>query len=145
MWTEVMYMIYDLFSNFRFKFFTVNIKAKNILFWSSITLQWFLLCCFLHSCTSHMMGKMLRWDHTNFKKLDAKRPTKWNTWVVSGMINPSWDVLTRNMCGHFHFLFSTSTSSWKNFLNCITFKFWKFTTVHILVIKESGTCQKLFS
>ena len=61
---------------------------------------------------------------------------------MSGMINPLFDGLKNNMCGHFHFPFSTLTSSSsKYFLKCYTFKFLKFTTVHILEIKESGTCQ----
>ena len=46
------------------------------------------------------------------------------------------------MCGHFDFPFLTSKSSSKNFFKCTTFKFSNFTTVHILEIKESGTCQK---
>ena len=72
-----------------------------------------------------------------FQKLEAKRPEN----GMSGKINPSVGGLTYNICGHFPFLFSTSTSSSKNFYTCTTFKFWKFTMVHISEIKESGTCQ----
>ena len=46
------------------------------------------------------------------------------------------------MYGHFDFPFLTSKSSSKNFFKCTTFKFFNFTTVHILEIKESVTCQK---
>ena len=48
------------------------------------------------------------------------------------------------MCGHFHFPFSTSTSSSsKCFFKCTTLiTFWKFSTVKISEIKETGTCQK---
>ena len=48
------------------------------------------------------------------------------------------------MCGHFHFPFFTSTSSSsKCFFKCITLiTFWKFSTVKISEIKETGTCQK---
>ena len=46
---------------------------------------------------------------------------------MSGMINPLFDGLKCNICGHFNFPFSTLKL--------------KFTTVHILEIKESGTCQ----
>ena len=47
------------------------------------------------------------------------------------------------MCGHFHFPFPISTSSSsKNFYKCITLTFWKFSTVKISEIKESGSCQK---
>ena len=30
---------------------------------------------------------------------------------MSGIINPSFDILTYDMCGHFHFPFSTLTGS----------------------------------
>ena len=48
------------------------------------------------------------------------------------------------MCGQFDFQFPISTSSSKNFFKCTTFNF-QFISVHILEIKESGTCQKRFS
>ena len=66
-----------------------------------------------------------------FKKLEAKRPEN----EMSGKINSSVGGLPCNICGYFPFPFSISTSS------CTTFKFWKFTMVHISEIKESGTCQ----
>ena len=46
------------------------------------------------------------------------------------------------MCGHFDFPFPNSKSSSKTFFKCTTIKFWNLTTVHILEIKESETCQK---
>ena len=73
-----------------------------------------------------------------FQKLEAKRPEN----EMSGKINPLVGGLPCNICGHFPFPFSTSTSSSsKNAFTCTTFKFWKFTMVHISEIKESGTCQ----
>ena len=56
---------------------------------------------------------------------------------MHGMVNPSFSGLTYDVWT-FHFPFSNS----KDFFKCTTFKFWKFITVHISEIKESGTCQK---
>ena len=53
---------------------------------------------------------------------------------MSGIINPSFDGSTYNMCGHFHFPFSISTSSSSkkislsvllNFGNSSLYTFWK--------------------
>ena len=41
-------------------FSALNFKANKNFFWSSRTLKWFLFCCFLLSCTSYVMGRMLR-------------------------------------------------------------------------------------
>ena len=65
---------------------------------------------------------------------------------MSGIINPSFNGSTYNMCGNFRFPISTLTSSFsKHFFNFTTFVFWKFITVHISEIKGRGTYQKWFS
>ena len=41
-------------------FSALNFKANKNFFWSSRTLKLFLFCCFLLSCTSYVMSRMLR-------------------------------------------------------------------------------------
>ena len=50
----------------------------------------FNICCFLLSCTSYLIGRMLRYDHTTFQKIEVKRLEN----EMSGIINPSFNGLT---------------------------------------------------
>ena len=52
--------LWFLFQFLSMSFSALNFKANKNFFWSSRTLKWFLFCCFLLSCTSYVMGRMLR-------------------------------------------------------------------------------------
>ena len=129
-----MHVIFDFFSSFYNWFFQHwTLKPTRILFWSSRTLKWFLFCCFLFSCTSYVMGRMLRWDHTNFQKLAVKRLEN----EMSGRKNPSFDGLTYTNTSIFHFDKFFKKISWSvplwNFGNSLLmYTFWKLKKVELV-------------
>ena len=71
-------------------FSAVNFKANKSFVLVIKNIKWFNFCCFLLSCTSYLIGRMLGYDHTTFQKIEVKRLEN----EMSGIINPSFNGLT---------------------------------------------------
>ena len=75
---------------FRHDFSAVNFKAHKNFFLVIKNTQMVSLISVVFFFHVHLMGRMLRCDHTTFKKIEAKRLEN----EMSGIINPSFNGLT---------------------------------------------------
>ena len=128
--TEEMLVIFDFF----FKFLGMNFSAVNYKSPQEFCSghqehlnSFFSVVFFCHAHIIWWVGCSVETIQL-FKKFETRRLQK----EINGIINPSFNGWTYNMCGHFDLPFPTSKCSSKNFFKSTTFKFWNFPVVHIL-------------